>query len=158
MANAPLTPEEMKTFNSALEKRILEANQDSSKTKWKTLMPDLMAAEVFVIANVTDKTDSSGNKLLNILTMADKDGHQVIPFFSSPARMTVLVTPERKTFNVMKLSTAKLFESIKGKTAILNPRSNMAKVFTPFEMNILAMEHKSKDAKASAPTASATQE
>ena len=148
MANQPLTPEEMKTFNAALEQRILEANQDKTKTKWTKLLPDLMAADVFVVAQVSDRTDAEGGKLLNILMMADKEGHQIIPFFTSPNRMSVLVTPERKTFNVMKLNTVKLFQSIKGKPCVLNPRSPLARVFTPFETNILAMENMDKAAKA----------
>ena len=93
MANAPLTPEEMKTFNAALEQRILEANQDKTKTKWTKLLPDLMAADVFVVAQVSDRTDAEGGKLLNILMMSDKEGHQIIPFFTSPNRLSILVTP-----------------------------------------------------------------
>lgn len=44
MANQQLTPEQMKVFNKALEERITEANEDKTKTKWKSVLPDLMAA------------------------------------------------------------------------------------------------------------------
>jgi len=140
MANQNLTPEQIKAFNKALEERITEANKD--KTKWKALLPDLMAAEVFAVAALSDQTDANGNRLLNIMTMTNKDGQQIIPFFTSPARMSVLATPERKSFNCMKMNTVRLFQAIKGKTAVLNPGSTCGRIFTPFEMNLLVMENK----------------
>lgn len=143
MANQP-TPEQLNDLNKALEERILEANQDATKTKWNKLLPDLMAADIFVVAQMSDKTDANGAKLLNILMMSDDKGHHVVPFFTSPAKMSILVTPERKTLNVMKINAVKLFQSIKGKTAVLNPRTPYAKLFTPFEMNILVMENLDK--------------
>lgn len=148
MANqTPPTPEELNVINQALEERILDANKDETKSKWNKLLPDLMAADVFVVAQLADKTDANGTKLLNILMMTDDKGHSIIPFFTSPKRMNVLVTQERKTFNVMKMNAVKLFQSIKGKTAVLNPSSPYAKLFTPFEMNILVMENYDKVAK-----------
>lgn len=141
MANQ-VNADQLKQFNAALEERIMEAGKD--KTLWKKVLPDLMLTDVFVVADVSDRVDANGNKQLNILMMTDNEGHQVIPFFTSPNRMSVLVTPERKTFNVMKINTVKLFSAIKGKTAVLNPRSPGAKLFTPFEMNILVMENKDK--------------
>lgn len=148
MANqTPPTPEELNVINKALEERILDANKDETKSKWNKLLPDLMASDVFVVAQMSDKADANGAKMLNILMMTDDKGHSVIPFFTSPKRMNVLVTPERKTFNVMKMNAVKLFQSIKGKTAVLNPSSPYARLFTPFEMNILVMENYDKVAK-----------
>jgi len=67
MANQqPLSPEEMKTINKALEERITEANKDNTKVQWKNVLPDLMAADVFAVAALGDKTDANGNRLLNI--------------------------------------------------------------------------------------------
>ncbi|MDY4588076.1 MAG: SseB family protein [Oscillospiraceae bacterium] len=142
MANQQLTPEQMKVFNKALEERITEANEDKTKTKWKKVLPDLMAADVFAVAALGDKTDANGNRLLNVMMMTSKDGQQAIPFFTSPNRMSVLATPEHKTFNCMKINTTRLFNAIKGKTAVLNPGSPCSRVFTPFEMNLLVMENK----------------
>lgn len=142
MSNQQLTPEQMKVFNKALEDRIIEANQDKTKTKWKTVLPDLMAADVFAIAAMGDKTDENGNRLLNVMMMTNKEGQQIIPFFTSPSRMSVLVTPQHKTFNCMKVNTVRLFNAIKGRTAVLNPGSPCGRVFTPFEMNLLVMENK----------------
>ena len=99
MANQQLTPEQMKVFNKALEERITEANEDKTKTKWKSVLPDLMAADVFAVAALGDQTDANGNRLLNVMMMTNKNGQQVIPFFTSPNRMSVLATPDRKTFN-----------------------------------------------------------
>lgn len=138
----PLTPEQMKVFNKALEERIAEANKDQSK--WKTVLPDLMAAEVFVVAQMSDKTDANGSPMLNLLMLSDNKGHQVIPFFTSPARMSILATPNHRTFNCMKMNTVKFFQTIKGKTAVLNPRSEVGRLFTPFEMNLLVMENLDK--------------
>lgn len=142
MANQPLTQEQLKEFNKVLEERIIEANQD--KTKWKNVLSDLMAADIFVVAQPSDKTNEKGERLLNILSISDNAGHQAVPFFTSPNRMAVLANKEKTTFNVMKLNTVRFFQSIRGKTAILNPRSNAGKVFTPFEMNILVMENLDK--------------
>lgn len=142
MANQQLTPEQMKVFNKALEERITEANEDKTKTKWKKVLPDLMAADVFAVAALGDKTDANGNRLLNVMMMTSKDGQQAIPFFTSPNRMSVLATPDHKTFNCMKINTTRLFNAIKGKTAVLNPGSTCSRVFTPFEMNLLVMENK----------------
>ena len=82
MANQQLTPEQMKVFNKALEERITEANEDKTKTKWKSVLPDLMAADVFAVAALGDQTDANGNRLLNVMMMTNKNGQQVIPFFT----------------------------------------------------------------------------
>lgn len=134
----------MKVFNKALEERITEANQDKSNTKWKSVLPDLMTADVFAVAALGDKTDANGNRLLNVMMITNKEGQQVIPFFTSPNRMSVLATSEHKTFNCMKINTVRLFEAIKGRTAVLNPGSPCGRVFTPFEMNLLVMENKDR--------------
>ncbi len=140
MANQ-LTQDEIKNINKALEDRIIAAVEDNSK--WKSVLPDLMNAEVFVVAQMSDKTDANGKKLLNILSMKNKEGQMCIPFFTSPNKMAVLATPDRKSFNCMKMKTVRLFEAVKGKSAMLNPGShNCTKLFTPFEMNLLVMENK----------------
>lgn len=144
MANQQISPEQMKVFNKALEERITEANQDKSNTKWKSVLPDLMTADVFAVAALGDKTDANGNRLLNVMMITNKEGQQVIPFFTSPNRMSVLATPEHKTFNCMKINTVRLFEAIKGRTAVLNPGSPCGRVFTPFEMNLLVIENKDR--------------
>ena len=151
MANQQLTPEQMKVFNKALEERITEANEDKTKTKWKSVLPDLMAADVFAVAALGDQTDANGNRLLNVMMMTNKNGQQVIPFFTSPNRMSVLATPDRKTFNCRKINTTRLFNAIKGKTAVLNPGSPCSRLFTPFEMNLLVMENKDQLAVKPAP-------
>lgn len=139
MANQ-LTPEELKTFNHALEEKISAAVGDNSK--WKAVLPDLMAADVFVIAQLSDKPDPNGNKMLNLLSMTNKEGLRAIPFFTSPRTMSVLAGPQKRTFNCMKINAVKLFQAIKGKTALLNPGTpNCSKIFTPFEMNLLVMEN-----------------
>jgi len=150
MANqTPPTTEELKIINKALEERIIEANKD--KTKWKKVLPDLMAADIFVVAQISDRTDANGNRLMNMLMMTDSTGHQFIPFFTSPAKMAVLASPEHKTFNVMKLNTLRFFQSIRGKTAVLNPKSTASRIFTPFDMNVLVMENIDKIPKDAAP-------
>lgn len=138
-----LTPNEIKEFNKELEAKITTAVKDDSK--WKEVLPELMMAEVFVVAQMSEKPDANGNKMLNILTMTNKDGQQAIPFFTSPNKMSVLATPQRKTFSCMKMRTIKLFQAIKGKTALLNPGSaDCAKMFSPFEVNLLIMENQDK--------------
>ncbi|MGN0688382.1 MAG: SseB family protein [Oscillospiraceae bacterium] len=151
MANQ-FTTNELKNFNKPLEERITAAVADQSK--WKDVLPDLMAADVFVVAQISDRVDDKGNKLLNLLTMTNKEGQQAVPFFTSPQKMSVLATPERKQINCMKMNTVKLFQAIKGKIALLNPGSpDCAKMFTPFEMNLLVMENLDKQPKNDAPKA-----
>ena len=57
MANQQMSPDQMKAFNKVLEERITEANQDKTKTKWKTVLPDLMAADYDKY--VQDKIDAA---------------------------------------------------------------------------------------------------
>lgn len=138
-----LTPEEMKTYNQALEGRISAAVEDNSK--WKDVLPDLMMADVFVVTQVSDQTDANGNRMMGILSMTNKDGQRAVPFFTSPRTMAALAGPQKRTFNCMKMNTVNLFQAIKGKTALLNPGTpGCARMFTPFEMNLLVMEHKDK--------------
>ena len=135
-----LTPEEMKTYNQALEGRISAAVEDNSK--WKDVLPDLMMADVFVVTQVSEQTDANGNRMMGILSMTNKDGQRAVPFFTSPETMSALAGPEKRTFNCMKMNTVKLFQAIKGKTALLNPGTpSCARMFTPFEMNLLVMEN-----------------
>lgn len=138
-----LTQNEIKEFNKGLEAKITTAVKDDSK--WKDVLPELMMAEVFVVAQMSENPDANGNKMLNILTMTNKEGQQAIPFFTSPNKMSVLASPQRKTLSCMKMRTIKLFQAIKGKTALLNPGSaDCAKMFSPFEVNLLIMENKDK--------------
>ena len=148
MANQ-LTPNEMNNFNKALEEKITAAIKDQSK--WKDVLPELMGADVFVVAQLAQQTDPNGNRMLNLLTMTSKDGQQAIPFFTSPKKMSVLATPQRKQINCMKMKTVKLFQAIKGKTALLNPGSpDCARMFSPFEVNLLLMENMDKMPKSKA--------
>lgn len=142
MAN-PLTPDELQVINKELEEKIAAAVKDDSK--WKDVLPELMGADVFVVAQFSNQFDANGNRMLNILSATNKDGHKAIPFFTSPSKMRVLAGPQKKSFNCMKMNTVRLFNAIKGKTALLNPgTADCTRVFTPFEVNLLAMEHKDK--------------
>lgn len=135
---------EFKDFNSELEERILEANHDNTKVKWNKLLPDLMGADVFIAGQYSGQPiDDSGRKELNIV-MIQKDGHAIIPFFTSPERLSVLVNPQNNQFDVLKLNTVRLFESLVGKHTVLNPMSSYTRMFTPFEMRILAAENADK--------------
>lgn len=130
--------ENLKDLNKELEERILAANQDNTKVKWNKLLPDLMTAEVLIVGQFAEGVQT--DKTLNILMM-QKDGHTVIPFFTSPERMSVLVKPNNNSFEVMKVNTVRFFQSIKGKPCVLDPMSPYARVFNPFEMKVLAAEN-----------------
>ena len=131
--------ENMKGFNKELEERILEANKDTTKVKWNKLLPDLMGAEVLMVGQFTAQPDENGDQPLNILLM-QKDGHVVVPFFTSPERISVMANANTQ-FDVMKINTVRFFQSMQGKPCILNPLSDCGRVFTPFEMKILAAEN-----------------
>ncbi len=133
--------EDLKTLNKELEERILAANEDQTKVKWNKLLPDLMLADVLIIGQFAEGIQT--DKTLNIL-MIQKDGHAIVPFFTSPDRMSVLVKPNNNTFEVMKVNTVRFFQSIKGRPCVLDPMSPYARVFNPFEMKVLAAENEDK--------------
>lgn len=131
---------DLKDLNKDLEQRILEANKDTTKVKWNKLLPDLMGADILMAGQFTDNLDEYGNRQLNILMM-QKDGHVIIPFFTSPDRVSVLANPEQTQFDIMKVNTVRFFQSIAGKPCVLNPLSDYSRLFSPFEMKILAAEN-----------------
>lgn len=133
---------DLKDMNKELEERILEANKDATKVKWNKLLPDLMGAEVLMIGQFSEQTDALGNRQLNILMM-QKDGHVIVPFFTNPARISAMAS-QNAQFDVMKVNVVRFFQSIAGKPCILNPLSDYSRVFTPFEMKILAAENVDK--------------
>lgn len=133
--------EDVKTLNKELEERILAANEDQTKVKWNKLLPDLMLADVLIVGQFAEGIQT--DKTLNIL-MIQKDGHAIVPFFTSPDRMSVLVKPNNNTFEVMKVNTVRFFQSIKGRPCVLDPMSPYARVFNPFEMKVLAAENEDK--------------
>lgn len=134
---------DLKDLNLELEERILAANKDTTKVKWNKLLPDLMGADVLMVGQFTDQTDAYGNRQLNILMM-QKDGHVIVPFFTNPERIKVMANPNNTEFDVMKVHIVRFFQSIKGKPCVLNPLSDYAKIFTPFEMKVLAAENIAK--------------
>ena len=135
--------EDLKDLNLDLEERILAANKDTTKVTWNKLLPDLMGADVLMVGQFSGQTDANGNKQLNILMM-QKDGHVIVPFFTNPARIKAMSNPNKTEFDVMKVNTVRFFQSIKGKPCVLNPLSDYARIFTPFEMKVLAAENEHK--------------
>lgn len=132
--------EDLKDLNKELEERILQANKDATKVKWNKLLPDLMGADILMAGQFADSLDENGNRQLNILMM-QKDGHVIVPFFTNPERIGVLANPENKQFDIMKVNTVRFFQSIAGKPCVLNPLSDCSRVFSPFEMKVLAAEN-----------------
>lgn len=136
--------EEYKDFNKELEAKILEANNDDTLVKWHKLLPELMGAEVFMAGQFGDEmTDANGQKIMQIL-MLQKNGHAVVPFFTSPERMSVLLGENNRSFDVMKVNTVRFFRSIGNKPVVLNPMSSYSRAFSPFDMKILAAENADK--------------
>lgn len=132
---------EFKDFNNELEERILEANQDETKVKWNKLLPDLMGAEVFIAGQYNeDIQPGEGKMALNILTVL-RDGRNIVPFFTSPERVTAIIGGAVSKLDIMKVNVVQLFNSIAGKQSLMNPNSPYSRVFSPFEMRILAAEN-----------------
>ena len=133
-----------KDFNNGLEERILEANHDETKVKWNKLLPELMGADIFIAGQYSGQvSEESGRKEMNIV-MLQKNGHSIVPFFTSPERLGALIPPDDNRFDVMKINTVRFFESVVGKHSVLNPNSPYTRMFTPFEMRILAAENVDK--------------
>ncbi len=136
--------EEYKDFNKELEAKILEANNDDTLVKWNRLLPELMGADVFMAGEFgEDITDANGQKLMHIL-MLQKNGHAIVPFFTSPERLSVLIGPDNRSFDVMKVNTVRFFQSVKNNPVVLNPMSPYSRAFSPFDMKILAAENLDK--------------
>ena len=136
--------EGFKDFNKELEERILEANKDETKVMWNKLLPDLMGADVFITGQYSGMVVAeSGRKEMNIVLL-QKNGHSIVPFFTSPERLTVLIPPNDDRFDVMKINVVRLFEAVVGKHAVLNPNSPYSHMFSPFDMRILAAENADK--------------
>ncbi len=131
--------EDLKELNKDLEERILEANKDKTLVKWNKLLPDLMGTDILMVGQFGGE-DANGQRQLNILMM-QKDGHTVVPFFTSPSRIAVLKTSENSQFDVMKVNTVRFFQSIAGKPCVLNPMSDYVRIFSPFDMRVLAAEN-----------------
>ena len=135
---------EFKDFNNELEERILEANQDSTKVKWNKLLPDLMGADVFIAGQYSEiGQPDDGRVALNILTV-QRDGRNIIPFFTSPERVSAVIGAAADKLDIMKVNVVRLFDSMAGKQTMMNPNSPYARMFSPFEMRILAAENADK--------------
>ena len=132
--------EDLNSLNKELEQRILEANEDKTLIKWSKLLPDLMTSEILMVGQFSGVKNANGEEALGIL-MLQKDGKAIVPFFTNPERIKALVTPEKNKFDVLRVNAARFFMSIKGKSAVLNPFSPYTKVFSPFEIKILAAEY-----------------
>ena len=132
--------EDLNELNKELEERILEANEDKTLIKWSKLLPDLMTSEILMVGQFTGVKNANGEDALGIL-MLQKDGKAIVPFFTNPERIKALVTPEKNKFDVLRVNTARFFMSIKGKNAILNPFTPYSRVFSPFDIKILAAEY-----------------
>ena len=136
--------EEYKDLNDELEERILAANHDDSKVKWNKLLPDLMGAEVFIAGKYSEDDQPADGRLALSLMMMQKDGHNIIPFFTSPERLSAVINPKSNQFDIMKVNLVVLFNSVMGKPMLMNPNSPYSRIFTPFEMRILAAENADK--------------
>ena len=132
--------EDLSGLNKELEERILEANEDKTLIKWSKLLPDLMTSEILMVGQFTGVKNANGEDTLAIL-MLQKDGKAIVPFFTNPERIKALVTPEKTKFDVLRVNTARFFMSIKGKNAILNPFTPYSRIFSPFDIKILAAEY-----------------
>ena len=132
--------EDLYELNKELEERILAANEDKTLVKWNKLLPDLMTTEILMIGQFTGMKNANGEEALGVL-MLQKDGKAIVPFFTNPERIKALVTPEKNKFDILRVNAARFFNSLKGKSAILNPFTDYARVFSPFDTKVLAAEY-----------------
>ncbi len=139
MHNITEIPED---FNSELEDKILKANDDKTLVKWNKLLPELMKSDI-ILAGIfpNGQTAQPGGGQANLLIL-QHEGRNIIPFFTSPARMSVLPQEQMKQLNMIKMRAGDFFYSIKGMSTVLNPSSDYAKVFSGFDTKVLALEFK----------------
>ena len=132
--------EDLNEMNKELEERILAANEEKTLVKWNKVLPDLMTSEILMVGQFTGMKNANGEDALGIL-MLQKDGKAIVPFFTNPERIKALVTPEKNKFDVLRVNAAWFFMSIRGKNAILNPFTPYSRIFSPFDIKILAAEY-----------------
>ncbi len=133
--------EEYKDFNKDLEAKILEANNDDTLVKWNRLLPELMSAEVFMAGQFGEEmVAANGQKLMNIL-MLQKNGHNFIPFFTSPERLKSLLSSTNQTLDVMKIKLTDFFKNARGTPVVMNPATSYTRAFSPFDMKVLVAEN-----------------
>lgn len=132
--------EDLNEMNKELEERILAANEDKSLVKWNKVLPDLMTTEILMVGQFTGAKNESGEEVLGVL-MLQKDRKAIVPFFTNPERIKALVTPEKNKFDVLRVNAARFFNSIRGKSAILNPFTPYSRVFSPFDLKVLSAEY-----------------
>ena len=139
MSNENLTTTDIpEDFNRELEEKILRANEDKTLVKWNKLLPELMKSEIFLAGTFANgQTEGEGQANLLIL---QNEGRNIVPFFSSPDRMSVLPEEQSGLLNVIRMRTGDFFNSIKGMGAVLNPSTEYAKVFSGFDTKVLALE------------------
>ena len=137
MHNITEIPED---FNSELEEKILKANADKTLVKWNKLLPELMQSDIIIVGIFPNgQTAQEGGGQANLLIM-QHEGRNIIPFFTSPARMSVLPQEQLKQLNMIKMRAGDFFYSIKGMSTILNPSSDYTRVFSGFDTKVLALE------------------
>lgn len=132
--------EDLSSLNKELEERIIEANEDKTLIKWSKLLPDLMTSDILVVGQFTGESTASGDKAIGLLLL-QKDGKEIVPFFTNPERINALVTPAKNSCDILRINAARFFKSIKGRTAILNPFSPCTRIFSPFEIKVLGAEY-----------------
>lgn len=132
--------ENLKDLNKELEERILEANEEESPLKWSKILPDLMTADILMLGQHTGVKNENGVESAGIL-MLQKDGKTLIPFFTNPERIKAIATSEKNRFEVFRLNTARFFNTIRGRNAVLNPFSPYSRAFSPFEIMVLSQEY-----------------
>lgn len=132
--------EDLSSLNKELDERITEANEDKTLIKWSKLLPDLMTADILVVGQFSGNINANGDKALGLLLL-QKDGKEIVPFFTSPDRINTIVSLEKNNCDVMRINAARFFKSIRGRTAVLNPFSPCTRVFSPFEIKVLGAEY-----------------
>lgn len=141
MSNENITLNEIpEDFNHELEEKILKANEDKTLVKWNKLLPELMSSEIF-LAGIFPNGQAGGQAggQANLLIL-QRDGRNIIPFFTTPDRMSVLPEEQVSRLNMIKMRTGDFFHSIKGMGAVLNPSSDYARLFSGFDTKVLALE------------------
>ena len=138
MSNENINTNEIdEDFNKELEEKILKANEDKTLVKWNKLLPELMSSEILLAGMFPSGTEGESANLL----ILQHDGRNIVPFFTNPDRMSVLPQEQVSKLNMIKMKTGEFFRSIKGMGAVLNPSTDYVKVFSGFDVKVLATEY-----------------
>lgn len=112
----------------------------ADKTKLREALDELLDTNVIALVPPGQADVNAQNTQLQLVFIQDSRGAAALPFFTDKEHIKLL---GQGIFSFVTLPCKQLFKFIEGRSAVLNPNyKECTKVFHPFEMKVLLLEHK----------------